>query len=319
VTDEEGHFAFHDLPVASYVLAVKAPTSGSPPIASSFADVDLRQEPSQEVVLALAPAPGDTMSITVTSADGPLPFAWLTAEDGSVLARAFPVDAKLDVFDLPQAMSGVVITAPGYYSHATAVNGKENAVTVALEAQPASETIPWANGEIFVAAGSVVADGEQGLQVERGWVWGDGGSPHPYVLRVGDISVSLYESRFALEVQPGQPARFYLLAGKADLLDPDRVEPTPMFGPQVVELNVARPMPLTPVVFAALEAKQRVAPPDAMWQPGLRAQLRDRLTLLGVGSAQVITFVTYLLGIFSVAAIPVLLISLFIRRRARRD
>lgn len=84
----------------------------------------------------------------------------------------------------------------------------------------------------------------------------------------------------------------------------------------MVSLETLKAMPLS---TAAVTAGEVIAarPPDATWQPGPGARLRAQLVLLGIGSAQVVTFITYILGALSVVGGPILLVFLLIRRRKK--
>ena len=74
-------------------------------------------------------------------------------------------------------------------------------------------------------------------------------------------------------------------------------------------------VPLDPVVMQVLHSDAR-APLPVVWEPTLEAQARNRLALLGVTTAQVVTFATYSLSIAALLALPVAG-ALWWRRRAR--
>lgn len=63
------------------------------------------------------------------------------------------------------------------------------------------------------------------------------------------------------------------------------------------------PVPLNLTVIEAVQGNSRpsITP---VWQPELSAQLRDRLALIGINAAQIITFVTYLLALLSLVGLP---------------
>lgn len=63
-------------------------------------------------------------------------------------------------------------------------------------------------------------------------------------------------------------------------------------------------VPLDPVVISALAPGVEQAPAP-VWEPSPSAQLRDRLALLGVTTAQVMTFATYLLAVAALCALPI--------------
>ncbi len=56
--------------------------------------------------------------------------------------------------------------------------------------------------------------------------------------------------------------------------------------------------------------------PAIVFEPGLRAQIANGLIRLGIGTAQTVTFITYILVFLSIVILPLLGLYLIIRRRA---
>lgn len=81
-------------------------------------------------------------------------------------------------------------------------------------------------------------------------------------------------------------------------------------GGEMLSLESQQPLPLEPAVVVALQDDSTGAL-EPTWQPGLH----NRQVLPGVGSARLVTFITYILGIMSLIALPLLLILLGLRRR----
>jgi hypothetical protein len=83
----------------------------------------------------------------------------------------------------------------------------------------------------------------------------------------------------------------------------------------MVALTEAAPLvavPLDAAVIAAL-APAAAEAPVPVWAPGLAAQVRDRLALAGITTAQVLTFITYSLALVGLFILP--LLALAWRRR----
>jgi hypothetical protein len=57
------------------------------------------------------------------------------------------------------------------------------------------------------------------------------------------------------------------------------------------------------MVIEALHAGT-ASPLRAEWEPALAARVRDRLALLGIGTAQAVTFITYVMMFVLAAIIP---------------
>jgi hypothetical protein len=59
-----------------------------------------------------------------------------------------------------------------------------------------------------------------------------------------------------------------------------------------------QPVPYDPVVVDALRINNDV-PIDPTWQPSVNAQVRDRLARIGIGTAQLVTYITYFMEVIA--------------------
>jgi len=180
------------------------------------------------------------------------------------------------------------------------------------------EHISWGEGEIVVPPESSVRVDGRSITLESGWLWGTGNDEHPLPIRHGDVLISLRQASFALAARPGNGAWLYVFAGEAEIMNGDHPEPVLVTADQMVRLpsdnSQPVPLPIDPVVSDALRPEPE-SPLSAAWQPGLRAQLRDRLALIGINSAKVITSVTYFLVLLSMVALPVYGLFLWLKKQ----
>jgi hypothetical protein len=189
-------------------------------------------------------------------------------------------------------------------------------MTVSLVPRPEARLITWGDGTLFLPDESQADVTESTIRLVRGWLWGTGGGPHAASLLVGDVEIRIDGGRFALEALPDRAPLLYIMEGSAELSDHSRLEVVRANAGQLVSLQNLRPMPLSPVTVQAVQGDAD-EPIEPTWQPGFASRLRNRLALLGVGSAQFITYVTYILGALSVVVVPLVLVFLLIRNRAK--
>jgi len=301
-TSTHGDFSLSDLPVGEYLVAFDPVALASLGLSIPAQRVDLAAEISAQVQFQPEPLQGDLLSGVVTAQDGAwLPFAWVAAADQ--VAQLDPDQSTYVLVDLDESDIEVVVSAPGFYSQAHPL--QELPVDFSLVFNPEMEIFPWGAGSLFLPP-ETVASGE-GLLFEftQGWMWGQGGGEQPLVLLVDDVRIEIASGRFALERLPAQEAWFYLLEGTA------RVQPSDgagldMSAGQMLRIFGTDPLlavAYQPAVVRALNPVES-SPLAALWQPTLWQRIGSGIEKFGVGSAKIVTFVTYLIIIISLLAIP---------------
>jgi hypothetical protein len=117
---------------------------------------------------------------------------------------------------------------------------------------------------------------------------------------------------------PGASSWLYVLEGTAEVYRPEtpalvtRLSAGSMLA--LTETGARAAVPLDRAVIAALAPPAAVAPVP-VWEPALAAQLRDRLALVGITTAQVLTLATYTLALAALFVLPLLALA-WRRRRA---
>ncbi|MCC6187406.1 MAG: carboxypeptidase regulatory-like domain-containing protein, partial [Anaerolineales bacterium] len=311
-TEAAGLFAFADVPVDQYLIVADTAALAGQGLSGAAQTIDLAQAPQAEVVVALTPLEGHTLQGVVLDSQGePLPFAWLSAGEAGLSRPVSPGTGAWALRGVPADSRSVVAVAPGYYSQARALPdevGQAGALDFHLVERPDMQRLAWGSGELRVPPETRATLADRQISLASGWLWGTGDGGQSGTIETAGVVIEVPGGLFALENQPGQSAWFYLFEGTAEAYraaDPARR--VYLAAGQMLALTASGELaavPLDPVVMQALHPGAR-APLPAIWEPNLEAQVRDRLALLGVTTAQVVTFATYSLSIAALATLPV--------------
>jgi len=316
-TSMQGDFSLGDLPVGEYLVTFDPAALASLGLSLPAQRVDLSAELSAQVQFQPEPLPGDLLSGVVTAEDGAwLPFAWVAAADQ--VGQLDPDQGTYLLVGLPESDVEVVVSAPGFYSQARPL--QEPPVDFSLVFNPEMGIFPWGAGSLFLPP-ETVASGE-GLLFDftQGWMWGQGGgAEQPLVLLVDDVRIEIASGRFALERIPAQAAWFYLFEGTASVQPSDGAA-LDMTAGQMLRIFDSDPLQAVaykPAVVRALNPVKS-SPLVALWQPTLWQRIESGIEIFGVGSAKVVTFVTYLVIIISLLAIPLSGVYWWLKKRQKR-
>jgi hypothetical protein len=167
--------------------------------------------------------------------------------------------------------------------------------------------LPWGAGTVWLPGDTTANTAAGQIDLLGGWVWGQTPDAAPLVIGAQGTEIRLAGGRFALEVLPGQPAWLYVFEGQAQAVtaagEAVTVTAGQMLTWQAAQSERLVAVPQDPLVVAALHAGT-ASPLRAEWEPSLAARVRDRLALLGIGAAQLVTFVTYLIVIVALFVVP---------------
>ena len=312
-----GVFTFDNLPVTRYLLAGDPQELAKQGLALPAESIDLTQSPSAQVNLVPQPLKGTSLTGKVSdSSSAALPFAWVSL--GSQTGQTFAASGTYSLFGLTAVRATVIVNAPGYYSQANSIAKMDpsgSTLDFSLVRRPDTLSIPWGAGAVVLPADTLYSLNGQTISFTQGWLWGQGQSEKPLVIQFEDMQISLPAGHFALERLPAGPAFLYIMAGQASIQQTGTTLSIPVQAGQMVLLSqgqVPAPVPYDPVaawVFHAASA----APVSPFWQPGLGAQLRDRLARIGIGTAQAVTFITYLMEVLALLAMGFLAVKWVIK------
>ncbi len=309
--DAQGEFQFSDVPLSKYLVLAGA--SGQAwkgvPVQESLAFANLAEDLHQSVDLSIPAYSEHILQGRVVSGEDSVPFAWIRAEKAG-LSQA--VDAQTGEFafhGLPQDTETLLVSAPGYYSQVVAVQpGKAGEVLepVMLKEQDQTQKIAWGSGAIIIPPESLVERGAN-LVLRSGWLFGKGDGGQAILLRAGEYTIDLKEGRFALEYLPNESAWFMLFEGQAQIGHADGGAPVQLTGGQMINLQMEEAfVPVAydwPILAVLRGLHQRDFPPT--WEPTVSARIRDAAARLGVGAAQGLTYISYLVALGVLLAAPV--------------
>jgi hypothetical protein len=315
----EGSVAFSDIPIGQYLLTANDHTLVKEGYQLENQLVDLANSPHTSVDLSLSPTSGTFVTGEVSQAGGlPIPFAWVTIEELRRTQAVLP-DSGIYLFSrLPSKDHILIASAPGHYSKAyRTLTDSAIPVNVSLLPRPETRCIPWGQGEIVLPPETTSRMEGQRIYFERGWLWGQGGEMQALVIALAEGEIEISAGHFALEKVPGKMPWFYLFDGKAILHWEGVQESISLESGQMVAL-VSHPIPVSynPVVLTALNRPEMESPLPFTWQPTLQAQIRDYITRIGIGTTQLITFVTYIMVVISIVFGP--FIGIYWWRKHRR-
>jgi WD40 repeat protein len=320
----QGTFKFPQLPVGKYLVTGNQQALVSLGLRSRAQIIDLSQQPRMSIELPIFPISGDLLTGTVAQVGGEsIPFAYVTLEDNATTLPAALTSGHYQFVDAPPGMLTLRVTAPGFYSQAHVVNSRGSQPwDLALVMRPETRILPWGSGQIVVPPETRLIEDGLNLTLEHGWLWGHSGEKADSILLIlesGEIEIR--SGRFALEHLPGQDAWFYLIEGQAEFRAKEDAHRFALReGQMVVVTESGRPVPV-PLDQAVIDALHSVnGPPlEDHWQPTLSAQIRDRLARIGISTAHVVTFITYIMAFLTLLGMPFLVLHSSIQSRKVRN
>jgi hypothetical protein len=127
----------------------------------------------------------------------------------------------------------------------------------------------------------------------------------------------LQEGRFALQGLPEQIAWFILWDGQAELRSKRTGEVRTLPTGSLTALSRNDDLvsiPYEPALQIALGTANR-SPISPNWKPGAMQQVEERLARAGIGTAQMVTFITYIIAISSLGVAPLTILLWWWKRR----
>ncbi len=321
VSAVDGTFVFPDLPIGRYFVTVDNTALLLEGRYAQTQEVDLSRDIHTTVKLPVVTITSPQQGTVLTEEGRPLPFAWITPEISGQARSVQPTNGSFMIFEDAPRQGSWTVSAPGYYSQVFPADPGDAAapeLEIHLERQPNTQIVPWGNGEVTLPTGSEIEILEDTLHVTRGWVWGRSGDSRALTIQTGKAVISLDQAQFALEVLPNQREWLFIIEGQATLYAPNKPDTITMQAGEMINLAdslMRRPVAYEPAVLAALR-QETGSPIVPVLKPTLTDRARSLVARIGVGSAQVITISTYVLGIFSIVVAP---IAAFIWWRRGRD
>lgn len=320
---DRGEFVFDDLPIGRYRIAVDRDALIAAACVADAETIDLASTPSAALTLKVDPQAGQSLTGVVRDTRGqPLTFAWLSVDRPALVESVDPNNGSFVLRGLAESTRAVVASAPGYYSRAEAVAlDAQHALDIALARRPETRVWHWGDGEVLAPPESDVRMDAQRIVFLGGWLWGEGSAAQPLVIWTESAEVAIARGRFAIEQPVDETGWFYLFEGEATVTGADDRETFAMRSGEMLALVSGaslQPVPLDPAVLSLLKSPASL-PIAETWETTVEAQFRDKLARLGVGVAQAITFITYVLVALLLVLAPLIVVIWRLRRRPTAD
>jgi hypothetical protein len=320
---DDGKFHFQNLPLDTYLLAFDNERLIPVGLKSAYSKIDLTSSLTLTLELPVLAVDGSTIPGIVRDEDlNPLSFAWVTPQEYGAPQMVMPGRGEFILDNLPKKRVAVIASAPGFYSQAQVFEITSNKqADIFLKMRPDTQRIAWGKGEVVIPGESMVSMSEHSLTLERGWLWGWGGDTLPLVIQTAGVEISLNSGKFALEIIPGPANWLYIFEGSAVVTPAGSAEKKVVQAGEMINLaneGQLKPVELNSVVISALHDNHKAGVLDT-WEPTLGAKIRDRLARIGVGTAQMVTFITYFIVFMSLVLVPLGVLYSFIRRNSRKS
>lgn len=308
---EDREFSFPILPIDRYLIMADNLVLENDGLSTVHQEVDLNDDIQPFVEIPVYALDGNSLAGTVYGEQGTgLPFAWLTLEDTPATIGVLPDSGVYTLNSLPLEPQTLYVSAPGYYTQKQFVeltSESDSHLDFSLFRQSGTKSLPWGDGEVFVPAETLAEIGDHSIFLEYGWLWGHGGDAQPFLIQTNSVNILLSGGEFALELLPNRSEWLYVLSGQAKITSKENAESLTVQADQMVNLIAPQALvvfPYDPVVLSALQPIDE-NPLHFVWKPTIVAQFQEKLTRIGVGSAQLITFITYIIGFLSLVLTPV--------------
>jgi hypothetical protein len=319
-TDDEGSFTFEDIPLDRYLVTLDKWALLSNGYVFDNQHLNLLANPDGEAEIPMIEERTRVIDGRVTAVDGAiLPFAWISVEKADLSSSNLPSNGRF-VLSLPSTDPATLVArAPGFYSKSHQIGASSepaNDLDFELTRQEETEVLHWGEGSVYIPVESEIRRGDFALTLRKGWIWGNI-EGEPLHLSVAGKEVVLSDASFSIEYIPGQHAWLYMNEGSAQINPTGGSEITVVESDQMINLlndGELTAVPLDPVVIEALR-EDSDPPIPITWEPSLGSRIRAGLSRVGVGTVQMVTFVTYFLVSLGVLLIPFLAVYWWWKRR----
>ena len=311
-------FVFDPIPISQYVIAPDPSSLIIQGLSMPAQTVDLIDAPAGNVVLNELKS--QSLSGKVSDKDGnTIAFAFLQVNNKGATQVIDPTSGQFLITDLPKDASFVTVIAPGYYSQSQHIPANQNTLNVQLVPESETKNIPWGTGQIVIPPESDATVNGLDISLNNGWVWGKSNTLQTVTVHISGASINISSGAFALEDVAGQTGWLYLYQGQAQIQFNSEQTPVQVgSGEMVALLESAKPMPLDESVALALHPALSEFPIAETLQPTLGARVSNWLATVGIGAAQTITFITYILSLVALFAIP-LFVLFWIKKRRNKS
>jgi len=307
---EQETFVFPSMPIDDYLITVGNDTNNENSIQSQPQKIDLLESREGTVDISLNLTTGNQVSGRILDdANAALPFAWITQEEGDTTISAAVDSGRYILNSLPSDSLPYLVSAPGYYSQRVdRFSVSSSTVDLVLKRRPETQMLTWGTGKILLPVETKAEIENDKVMLESGWLWGNNDTADSFVIQTLAAQITLLQGRFALVYLPGGQAWLYQFNGRSQVQTVDGSQTVMLQADQMLNLGNEEGLqivPFDPIVVATINPTAQL-PILPAWEPTLGARIRDQLAALGVNTAQIVTFITYIVVALSLLFIPIM-------------
>jgi hypothetical protein len=312
--EPDGSFLFKDIPVTRYTLGGDSDSLAKLGYSLNDQHVDLTVNSMASVELNLSSLEGMACQGVVHDKTGNiLPFSWGSLEGIKDPIESSPDTGIFSLYDLPEKNATLIINAPGFYSQAKVISpGTESCakLTFDLTMKPESHEISWGNGSIIVPEETLLSQSGNHIFIERGWLWGKNTKDESIILQIGPAEITIAKGQFALQVVPGLTPLFFLVEGKGSIQIAPSTGKIPIDSGQMILIQKESDYQIMSIEPSLTSRYLEIGnlPVTTIYEPTLEAAVLNKLALIGIDAAKLVTFVTYAFIIISIMLLPVIMI-----------
>lgn len=308
-------FGFDQIPVSQYLVTLDHSIPAAQNIHAAPQLVDLFESPAADISLALTKSRLITGNVS-TNAGKALPFAWIRVGDANSVETSDPTSGAFEFSNLDLNADFVTVTAPGYYSLTQSIKPTTEKLDLQLIPRPEMQFVSWGNGKINLPPETKASVDGLSIQLEYGWLWGESTAPQPVEIHLPDMKIQISSGQFALEQPADGTGWLYILKGQAEVIANGSQQQVQVGSGQMIALlSDANPFPLESSVIMALHPTLNESPVFEIIEPSLRVRVTSWLARTGIGAMQTITFITYILSLVTLIAVPVLVLFSYQKKR----
>lgn len=294
-TSEGDLFEFNELPEGEYQLIVDPKRSREIGLKTTPVYVDISKNPEANVKLELTPIRGQVFQGQLSDEEGNnLPFGWVTTPLEEVILPDPTTGQFIGV--IPDSSEKyITLSVPGYYSQRAALNAMDGTVTnYTFIEKTETKILDWGKGTIVLPSDSVYTSGPEGIHLTRGWIWGNNDNAELIKIQVANKWIEISSGKFAIQYLPPSQGYLYLSAGQAIIRENTLSETIIKTGEMVTFSSdqVSQPVAFNETANTVLRQSEVLQNP-IVWESSLTARVQNWFIGIGIGSIQIITFVTY--------------------------
>jgi len=319
-TSSNGEFNFSDLSIGKYRISPDLQGLQEQHLQSYPQDVNFESSPNINVDVLASPTTTEKslQGLFLDSHENWLPFGWVSSNTISESIDPFTGTFTLRIVSNEK---NIIATVPGYYSKEYPIQTIMSNSKLIFTPLPGTKILSWGNGSLIIPSIDNIQIQGREYSISKGWLWGNGESASPLTLICRDKIIVIYKAQFALDCSSYDSLWFYLINGNATLTDIKSDNLINIHSGEMLYLGNSEK--ITPVsynssVYHALHWGEKKPIMDT-WESGIINKIKMLIIDVGIGSAQFITFIGYIVVIITFIIIVAGLVVKWIIQKRKKD